>query len=67
MVVPSVNFGYNLNSTRQIKEKLGFVSDAVKEQDQEGDAIVWLGPPVNVKGIDPWTKQFWQAWNATLV
>jgi alpha-1,3-mannosyltransferase len=67
MVVPSVNFGYNLNAARKIKQKLGFVSDKVKEQDRQGDKIQWLGPPDKVKCIEPWSKQFWQPWNATLV
>lgn len=64
-VIPTVNFGYADSDGPEIKEKMGFVSDWVGDQDPEGDRIEWTGPPDDVKCIEPWTRQFWQPWNAT--
>ncbi|KAI5462809.1 alpha-1,3-mannosyltransferase CMT1 [Mariannaea sp. PMI_226] len=66
-MIPTVNFAYSNDGGRDIKGRLGFVSDRVRDQDLAGDQIEWLGPPDQVKCIEPWSKQYWQTWNATLV
>ncbi|EFY87270.1 alpha-1,3-mannosyltransferase CMT1 [Metarhizium acridum CQMa 102] len=65
-VVPSVNFGYNKPDYAYIKKRMGFVSDWVGNQPSTTEQIEWVGPPDEVKCIEPWSKQFWQPWNAGL-
>ncbi|KHO02061.1 alpha-1,3-mannosyltransferase CMT1 [Metarhizium album ARSEF 1941] len=65
-VVPAVNFGYSNGGYDYIKKNVGFVSDWVRDQSPTTSHINWVGPPDEVKCIEPWSKQFWQPWNAGL-
>ncbi|KAH7233811.1 family 69 glycosyltransferase [Fusarium redolens] len=66
-VVPSVNLEYKLERGRKLKEKMGFTSDIVSEQDLDGDCIKWKpDPPAKVKCIAEWNDQYWVPWNESL-
>ncbi|KAF4334414.1 alpha-1 3-mannosyltransferase CMT1 [Fusarium beomiforme] len=66
-VVPSVNLEYKLERGRKLKEKMGFTSDVISEQDPDGDSIEWkLDPPAKVKCIAQWNDQYWVPWNESL-
>ncbi|KAI1058865.1 hypothetical protein LB507_004166, partial [Fusarium sp. FIESC RH6] len=66
-VVPSVNFEYKLHMGMPLKEKMGFTSDIVSQQDPAGDFIEWKqDPPAEVKCISAWNKQYWVPWNESL-
>ncbi|KAL7757046.1 hypothetical protein ACKLNR_014039 [Fusarium oxysporum f. sp. zingiberi] len=63
-VVPSINLEYKLEMGRKLKEKMGFTSDIVSEQDPDGDHIEWQpDPPAKVKCIAEWDDQYWVPWN----
>jgi alpha-1,3-mannosyltransferase len=67
-VVPSINLEYKLEMGRKLKEKMGFTSDIVSEQDPDGDHIEWQpDPPANVKCIAEWDDQYWVPWNESLL
>ncbi|PCD22052.1 hypothetical protein AU210_015854 [Fusarium oxysporum f. sp. radicis-cucumerinum] len=66
-VVPSINLEYKLERGRKLKEKMGFTSDIVSEQDPDGDRIEWQpDPPAKVKCIAEWDDQYWVPWNESL-
>lgn len=65
-VIPAVNFGYTKPDYEYIKKSVGFVSDWVGKQSSVSTQIDWVGPPDQVKCIEPWSKQFWQPWNVSL-
>ncbi|RGP81396.1 alpha-1,3-mannosyltransferase cmt1 [Fusarium longipes] len=66
-VVPSVNLEYRLDRGMRLKQKMGFTSDIVSEQDQAGDYIEWdPDPPAEVKCISTWTNQYWVPWDESL-
>ncbi|EXL65545.1 hypothetical protein FOPG_18230 [Fusarium oxysporum f. sp. conglutinans race 2 54008] len=67
-VVPSINLEYKLEMGRKLKEKMGFTSDIVSEQDPDGDHIEWQpDPPPKVKCIAEWDDQYWVPWNDSLL
>ncbi|KAM5345010.1 hypothetical protein ACJ41O_010872 [Fusarium nematophilum] len=66
-VVPTVNLEYSDEKARDIKLLKGYVSDRVRNQDEDGDRIEWVfEPPERVKCTPDWGHQSWKPWNESL-
>ncbi|KAM5343368.1 hypothetical protein ACJ41O_011905 [Fusarium nematophilum] len=66
-VVPTVNLEYSNEKGADIKNLKGFVSEIVKNQDEESTRIVWAyDAPDEVRCMPDWGHQSWRPWNETL-
>ncbi|KAF4467227.1 Alpha-13-mannosyltransferase CMT1 [Fusarium albosuccineum] len=66
-VVPTINLEYSNEKGKDIKDQKGYVSDLVKNQDEDSAHIDWIyNAPDQVRCMPDWGHQSWRPWNETL-
>ncbi|KAJ3536310.1 hypothetical protein NM208_g6777 [Fusarium decemcellulare] len=66
-VVPTINLEYSNEKGKDIKDQKGYVSDLVKNQNEDSAHIDWIyNAPDQVRCMPDWGHQSWRPWNETL-